>query len=208
MPTRDTSDISHEQRTDHNIQTRPSSSSALSLADLDSSNELVPVGGVPAGDRELGLAYAQLAAHGDQQAGEKAFSLLRKAEEHGAKDAKVHTQLGFLEQMSGDKTAAGKEYAQALSEDPYDETAMGNLAVLDAASGRTSDAARLLQRVVDADPSQLAAGLDLAFIECRMNNKGEALKLLAKLSQLNPDDPALRKFAASGSYGGQRCDLH
>jgi predicted CXXCH cytochrome family protein len=208
MPTRDTTDISHEQRTDHNIQARPSFSPALRLADLDGSDNLVPVGGVSAGDRELGLAYAQLAEHGNRQAGEKAFSLLRKAEADGAKDAQVHTQLGFLEQMSGDHAAARKEYAEALSQDPYDATAMGNLAILDAASGRTEDAANLLQRVIDADPSQLAAGLDLAFIDCGMNDKGEARKLLATLSRLNPDDPALREFAASGIYGGQRCDLH
>jgi tetratricopeptide (TPR) repeat protein len=208
MPSQDTTDISHEQRTDHNIQARPSSLAAFQLADLDNSNELVPVGGISAGDRELGLAYAQLAEHGDQQAGEKAFSLLRKAEAGGANDLQVHTQLGFLEQMSGDRAAAAKEYAAALSQDPYDEIAMGNLAVLDAASGRTSDAASLLQRVIDGDPNQLAAGLDLAFIECRMNEKGEALKVLATLSRLNPDDPGLRKFEASGSYGRQRCDLH
>ena len=96
MPTREPTDISHEQATDHNIQRRPSTtSSALRLRDLVESDELLPVGNVSAGDRELGLAYAQLAEHGNQKAGDKAFRLLLKAEKDGANDVQLHTQLGF-----------------------------------------------------------------------------------------------------------------
>jgi tetratricopeptide (TPR) repeat protein len=208
MPARQTTDISHEQTTDHDIQIRPSGAgSMLPLTDLDESDELVPVGEAPTGGRELGLAYAQLAEHGDREAGEKALSLLRKAEKAGDSDIQVHTQLGFLEQMSGDGDSARREYADALVEDPYDVTVMGNLAVLDAASGQAPEAVALLQRVIDTDPSQMAAGLNLAFIECRMNNKSKALEILTRLSQLNPDDPMLYKFLVSGTYSGQRCDL-
>ena len=109
--------------------------------------------------------------------------------------------------MSGDRTSARKEYEDALREDPYEATALGNLAVLDAASGRTADAVNLLQRVVDADPSQMAAGLNLAFIECRIGDKKKALEILTGLSRFNPDDPILRKFLASGTYAGERCQL-
>jgi len=208
MPTREPTDISHEQATDHNIQSRPSTAaSTLRLADLENSIELVPVGNVSAGDRELGLAYAQLAEHGNQRAREKAFRLLGEAEKGGASDVQLHTQLGFIEQMSGDKTRARKEYMDALTEDLYETTALGNLAVLDATSGRTADAVNLLQRVVDADPSQMAAGLNLAFIDCRIGDKKKALEILTGLSQFNPDDPTLRNFLASGTYAGERCDL-
>jgi len=208
MPTREPTDISHEQVTDHNIQRRPSmTTSALQLRDLETSDELLPVGHVSAGDRELGLAYAQLAEHGNQNVGEKAFHLLQKAEKGGASDVQLHTQVGLIEQMSGDRTSARKEYEDALREDPYEATALGNLAVLDAASGRTADAVNLLQRVVDADPSQMAAGLNLAFIECRIGDKKKALEILTGLSRFNPDDPILRKFLASGTYAGERCQL-
>jgi Flp pilus assembly protein TadD len=208
MPTREPTDISHEQATDHNIQSRPSTAaSTLWLADLENSVELVPVGNVSAGDRELGLAYAQLAEHGNRSAGEKAFRLLGKAEKDGASDVQVHTHLGFIEQIYGDKASAGKEYTDALIEDPYEATALGNLAVLDAASGHTGDAVNLLQRVVDADPSQVAAGLNLAFIDCRLGDKKKALAILAELSQFNSDDPTLRSFLASGTYAGERCEL-
>ncbi len=208
MPTREPTDISHEQATDHNIQRRPSITvSALPLRNLEAPDELLPVGNVSAGDRELGLAYAQLAEHGNQRTAEKAFHLLRKAEKDGASDAQLHTQLGLIEQMSGDTIGARQEYDDALAENPYEATALGNLAVLDAASGHTADAINLLQRVLDADPSQMAAGLNLAFIECRIGDKKKALETLAGLSRFNPDDPMLRKFLVSGTYAGERCEL-
>jgi Tetratricopeptide repeat/Cytochrome c554 and c-prime len=207
MPTRETIDISHEQATDHNIQRRPTTAGSARFIDLADSDELLPVGRVSAGDRELGLAYAQLAEHGNRVAAAKAVRLLAKAEKDGHNDAQVHTQLGFIQQMSGDKADARKEYADALREDPYQATALGNLAVLDAASGGVEDAIALLQRAVDADPSQMAPGLNLAFIECRLGDKKKALEILAGLSRINPDDPTLHKFLASGTYAGARCEL-
>ncbi len=209
MPTREPTDISHEQATDHNIQRRPSTtSSALRMRDLAESDDLLPIGNVFAGDRELGLAYAQLVEHGNQKVGEKALRLLLKAEKDGANDVQLHTQLGVIEQMSGNKMSARKEYENSLMENPYESTALGNLAVLDAETGLTTDAVNLLQRAVDADPSQMAAGLNLAFIECRIGDKKKALEILTGLSRFNPDDPTLHKFFASGTYGGERCDLH
>jgi hypothetical protein len=208
MPTRDTTDISHEEVTDHDIQARPFSSPELRLANTDNSVELEPIGKEPVGDREYGLAYAQLAQqHGNRQAGEKALALLQKAEKEGADDFELHTQLGFLEQMSGDSASAIADYSAALGENPNDSAAMGNLAILDAASGHTTDAAGLLQRVIGADPSRIAAGLDLAFIECKIGDKKKALEILTGLSRIDPDDPALRTFMTAGIYGGERCDL-
>lgn len=206
MPTRVTADISHEQTTDHNIQRRPLAISAR-FTDLAESTELVPVGNVSAGDRELGLAYSQLAEHGDRVAATKAIRLLAKVEKDGHNDAQVHTQLGLLQQMSGEKEDARREYADALKENPDDVPVLGDLAVLDATSGSVKDAMALLQRAVDADPSQMAPGLNLAFIECRLGEKKKALEILMGLSRFNPDDPTLRKFLASGTYAGQRCEL-
>jgi predicted CXXCH cytochrome family protein len=159
MPTRKTDDISHEQLTDHDIERRPH---APALASLDRSANLVAVGAVNAGDRETGLAYAQLAKSGDKASGEKALRLLLKAEKAGADDVDVHVALGFLQQIAGNKDAARAEYQAALAKDPYEPTAAANLGVLDAAYGRVAESVRLLQHVVEADPSQTAAGLNLA----------------------------------------------
>jgi hypothetical protein len=207
MPTRVTTDISHEQATDHNIQRRPSTMASMRLMDLAESDELVPVGGVSAGDRELGLAYAQLAEHGNRVAAAKAIRYLVKAERDGHSDPLVHAQLGFMQQMSGGKAEARKEYAMALKEDPYQATALGDLAVLDASSGAVEEAIALLQREVAADPSQIAPSLNLAFIRCRIGDKKSALAILTELSRFDPDDPTLRKFLTSGSYAGERCEL-
>jgi predicted CXXCH cytochrome family protein len=208
MPTREAADISHEQATDHNIQRRPHlTSSSVRFLDAAEEDDLVPVGKVSAGDREMGLAYAQLAENGNQKDAEKALRLLLRAEKSGASDVELHTKLGFIEQMSGDKSDARKEYADSLKEDPYDATALGNLAVLDAVSGHTADAVDLLRRAVAADPSQITAGLNLAFIECRVGNKKRALEILTGLTRFDPDDPTLRKFLSSGTYAGERCSV-
>jgi predicted CXXCH cytochrome family protein len=208
MPTREAADISHEQVTDHDIQRHPHSTASITrFLDTAEADELLPVGKVSAGDRETGLAYAQLAESGNQKDAEKALRLLLKAEKAGASDVELHTKLGLIEQMSGDNSDARKEYAASLKEDPYDATALGNLAVLDAVSGHTADAVNLLQRAVDADPSQITAGLNLAFIECKVGKKKKALQILTGLTRFDPDDPTLRKFLSSGTYAGERCSL-
>jgi hypothetical protein len=205
MPTRTTTDISHEQLTDHDIESRPSRGGARSSG---GAVELVPVGGVTAGDRELGLAYAQLAMRGDRLSGEKALTLLKKAESEGAGDAEVHVHLGFLEQISGRPAEAETEYQAALSENPYESTALANLAVIDASRGNVGEAIKLLERVATADPSQTAAGLNLAFLQCQLGDKVRALQTIDEVKRFNPDSPAAHEFLELGRYGGQVCNVN
>lgn len=202
MPTRATTDISHEQLTDHDIERRRRES-VRSGTERDV--ELVAVGGVSAGDRELGLAYAQLAERGDRISGERALALLKKAESEGATDAEVHVRLGFLDQISGRPADARHEYLTALTENPYESTALANLAVIEASEGDVSEAMRLLKKVGAADPSQTAAGLNLAFLQCRVGAKAQALQTITEVQRFDPDSPALHEFLDSGRYGGQAC---
>ncbi len=203
MPTRATADISHEQLTDHNIQRRPAKHEAS--ASPVAGEELVPVGGVAAGDRELGLAYAQLAQKGDRAAGERALQLLGRAEQAGVADVQVHLYLGVLEQLAGTAAAARSEYAAVLRTDPYNATALTNRAVLDAGRGDVGEAVRLLDRLITADPSQTQAGLDLAFLECSLGRVEESRALVGQLGALNPDDARVRAFLVSGRLGGKVC---
>ena len=207
MPTRPTSDISHEQATDHNIQRRPAQGASPRLAGLDRGDDLVAVGDATIGDRELGLAYAQLAERGDRAAAGKARRLLSAAETAGQADTPVHVQLGFLAQIDGDGARARGEYQRALAGDAFESAALGNLAVLDATTGQASESVRLLARLIDADASQVAAGLNLAFLECKLGQPAEALAVLHRMEVLNPDDPQLRSFLRAGVYAGQRCDV-
>ena len=211
MPTRPASDISHEQMTDHNIQRRHDyGAPGLRLSGVRSTeagDTMVPVGAAKVGSRDLGLAYAQMAERGDRAAAMRAGDLLRKAERDGQADVPVHVQLGFLEQVSGDRARALAEYGAALEGDRYERAALGNLAVLHAGAGRAAEAVDLLRRLFRADPSQTAAGMNLAFLECRLGSPAEAARDLDRLAEFNPDDPQLAIFRRTGVYGGQRCDL-
>ena len=203
MPSRSTTDISHEQVTDHDIQRRPAKERIAERR--QAGEELTPVGGMAAGEREFGLAYAQMAQKGDKVAAARAIQLLENAERSGAGDAPVHTMLGWLRQMSGDAAKARSEYAAALRENPYEPSALTNRAVLDATRGDLPEAVRLLDRLLRADPSQTQAGLDLAFLECRLGRKEESQSLVKRLGENNPDSPELRAFLSRGEMGGQRC---
>jgi hypothetical protein len=205
MPARPTTDISHEQAVDHDIERYPSPPVAT---DLKAGETLLPVGGWRASDRELGMAYAQMAARGDRQAGERALTLLTQAEAAGASDAAMHAQLGFLRQMSGDRDQARSEYLAALRQNPYEPSPLANLAVIDATTGKVPEALDLLNRLIAADPTQTAAGLNLAFIDCRLGQPDKARATLSTLARYNPDDPSLRTLRETGNYGGQHCDLH
>ena len=213
MPTRNTADISHEQLTDHDIQRQSKRDSApILLSDLGSGParkpiQLVAVGSTTFTDRELGLAYAQFARQGDQVAGEKAMQLLNKTEASGNADAPVHEQLAFLEQISGSKVAAARQYQATLQLEPHNTTALADLAVLQASSGHVEEAIRLLQQTVDLDSSQTIAGMNLAFIECSTGRSKQARELLQRLSVFNPDNPTLRTFVHSGTYAGGKCNL-
>ncbi len=205
MPTRKTLDISHEQLTDHDIEARPADHAKR--IDRVGAPDLVAVGTASPGPREVGLAYAQIAQHGNRQAGERALALLQKAERTGSDDVELHNQLGYLFQVSGAIADARAEYTQALRQEPGNITAAANLAVLDAAGGRTNDALRLLQQTIHEDPTQTVAGLNLAYLQCRLGDKAAALRTVQQMLLFNPDSSAARVFLEDGIYGGSFCSL-
>ncbi|HLY42950.1 MAG TPA: cytochrome c3 family protein [Terracidiphilus sp.] len=188
-------DIAHEQITDHWIrrsvnQQRPP---------LVTRGELVAVGGMAADDRDLGLAYTQMAARGDPSATGRALELLRAAEARNsgaAGDHELHSQLGFLDQMSGKPTAAAVEYRKALASDGFDSVAAGDLALLAAEEHRYSEAISLWRSVFDHDPAQLDAGINLAIMECASGKKGSADETLKRLLTFAPDDGRAREMEA------------
>ena len=210
MPRSASEDIAHEQVTDHRIQIMNTASQSLrtALRNQHGGAALVPIGDEKASDRELGLAYAQIAQRGDRLNGEMALTLLRKAEAMEAataKDAELHTEMGFLEQESGDIHAADREYRAALAADPDDATARGDMAVLFAGTGDYTTAVRLWQRVFDADPVQAAAGYNLALGQCRLGHKADAEATLKRLLSFAPDDQRARSLAIALAGGTQVC---
>ncbi len=209
MPTSDTLNISHEQVTDHRIQIPGAPALSGIAGGTPQANPLVPVRGV-ATDRDLGIAYSRLAVAGSREAGEQALHFLREAEQsaNGATDPPdpvLHTQLGFLDQVSGDAADAAKEYRLAMAEDPYDATAAGDIALIEAKEGDLKAAAKLWGSVFANDPSQKTAGLNLAATQCQLGDAAAAKRTLDRLLLFSPDNQRARQFAAALADGSQHC---
>jgi hypothetical protein len=204
MPREKTGDVAHEQVTDHRIQRRPLLSLDQGVAHT---GDLTVVGGGPASDRELGLAYFQLAERGDVQAGHRSMQLLQQAESRGGDqaDPDLHTALGLLEQLSGDRQAAMREYQAALHANPADSVAAGDLAILEARAGDAKDAVAGLQWVSEHDPADTSAGIDLAMLECSIGDPQAAVAALRHLLQFSPDDGKARQALAAIESERERC---
>jgi tetratricopeptide (TPR) repeat protein len=174
---------------------------------LATTGDLVVVGGSSASDRDSGLAYAQMAARGDRQSGVRALDLLRRAEEQpGALlDHELHTQLGFLEQLNGETQQAAEEYRLALSADPFDSLAGGNLAFIEAGLHRNADAIRLWNSVFAHDPVQLGAAMNLAVVACGTGQRSVAIATLQRLVIFSPDNQKAQSMLANIRSGRQSC---
>ena len=197
-------DIAHEQVTDHWIRKRVSKE-RLPLAAI---GDLAVVGGMRVGNRDLGLAYAQMAERGDQAAGRRAVELLREAEKQtsGAPaDHELHTQLGFLEQLNGQTEEATGEYREALRSDAFDSVAAGDLALIEARQHHLVEAEQLLNSVFDHDPAELEAGRNLAIVECAEGERDAALATLRRILVFAPDDGQASSFEQKIRSGRQSC---
>jgi tetratricopeptide (TPR) repeat protein len=117
----------------------------------------------------------------------------------------MHMQLGFLEQLNGDKKQAAEEYEIALKANPLSATAAGDLALLKAEAGDFVSASRLWQTVVENDPAQLAAGMNLAVAQCRLGDTAAAEHTLQRLLLFSPDHTQARDFAMALESGSQHC---
>jgi len=197
-------DIAHEQVTDHWIRRR----AAATRQPLAETGDLVSIGGIPVDDRELGLAYAQLAAAGDNALTARALALLRNAEREPAEsrgDHELHTQIGFLELLDGKTVSASAEYRTALAADPDDSVAAADLGLIEAQAHRYNPAATLWREVFARDPAQLTAGFNLAVIECGAGKPGEALETLDRILEFAPDNDRARSMAKAIRAGSHVC---
>jgi len=197
-------DIAHEQVTDHWIR-KSVSGERLPVA---TSGTLTTVGAMTASDRDMGLAYAQMATRGDQAAGVRAMELLKKAEQQSAGargDHELHAQLGFLEQIDGRTDEAAQEYRLALEADAYDGLAAGDLALIEVKRHNVTEAIRLWRSVTEHDPTQAAAAMNLAVVECAEGERDATLETLTRLLEFAPDDEGARQFGEEIRSGRRSC---
>ena len=94
-----TNDIAHEQVTDHWIRKHVNNKRepAVTSGDLES------VSGGEADDRDLGLAYAQLALRGNRDAGDRALRLLQRAE-------KAEGGAEFVPELIHNRSGVGSQF--------------------------------------------------------------------------------------------------
>jgi predicted CXXCH cytochrome family protein len=191
MPRETAGDVAHEQVTDHRIQRRPAPSSTQTQRTSD----LSLVGGGTASDRDLGLAYFQMANLGDQEAGHRAMALLQQAERHEGDqpDPDLHRALGFLAHLAGDRAMATREYEATLRENPADSIAAGDLAILEARAGNAKAAITWLEGISQNDPGETTAGMDLAMIDCAIGEPQAATRALQHVLDFSPDDAKARQ---------------
>lgn len=203
MPREKTGDVAHEQVTDHRIQRRPSPSSTQ----MQQTADLALVGGGTASDRDLGLAYFQMADLGDQEAGRRAMALLQQAEPHegGQPDPDMHRALGFLAHLAGDRDLATREYEATLRENPADSLAAGDLAILEARAGNAKAAITWLEGISKNDPGETTAGMDLAMIDCAIGDPQAATRALRHVLDFSPDDAKARQALAAIETKPETC---
>lgn len=201
-----TENVAHEQVTDHFIRTRP-----VPQPETIPSETLRAVNSEPVSSRDLGLAYAQMAVGGDTSVGPEARHLLEQAELQEEKagtlapDADLHTQLGFLDLMAGDKSGAMREDQAALVANPVDSVAAGDLAVLLAGSQHLDEAIRLWQMVARNNPGETAAGIDLAIGSCMIGDSAAAMQALERVIAFSPDDAKARELLGQLKAGPRLC---
>jgi predicted CXXCH cytochrome family protein len=199
-----TTDIAHEQLTDHEIRKRIPEKTPVS----SESGLLEAVGGSSSGDRELGLAYADMALRGDREATGRALELLRREEREAggaATDPQLHSRLGFLEQVAGHPDAAAREYERAIQANPYDSIALGNLGLIRAKSHEYAAAERFWKAAFNHDPAQVGAGMNLAIVECETGDRRGALEALTRLLEFAPDETKARELMAEIQSGKKTC---
>lgn len=205
MPRSSTTDIAHEQVTDHRIQRYPNSEHPS-----PATGKLAAIGGTNISDRDLGLAYAQVARNGDRQALERALPLLQSAERQqpsSGSDHELHTELGFLEQVTGNTAEAQREYQAALSADPLDSIARGNLAFIDAQQHNYPSAIHQWQAVFDHDPAQVTAGINLAQVLCSIGQREAALDTLNRVLIFSPDNRQAHRMQIEILLNGTSCPV-
>jgi hypothetical protein len=110
------------------------------------------------GDRELGLAYAEVGVRtGNRREQAEALRLLKAAPQ----DAEVQVRLGDLEQRAGNPARAATLYQAALRQDPTAVVALVNLGRLYGSSGLLDQAIVLWREALKLNPCLAEAGTNL-----------------------------------------------
>ena len=111
-----------------------------------------------AGDRELGLAYAEAGVRtGDRRQQAEAIRLLTAAPQ----DTEVQVRLADLQERAGNPARAVELYRAALRQDPNAVVALVNLGRLYGSNGHLDEAIVLWREALKRNPCLAEAGTNL-----------------------------------------------
>lgn len=184
MPRSPVRSVQHAAYTDHAVPRRPVADSA---AAVPRDATLTLFGGGVASDRDLGLAYADVALRENNRAwGSRAFALLQKALAQTPGDAKVASQLAQLYDRTGNEQRACELYAQAVAAAPAALVPAANLGACLAKQGDLPAAVRRWQEVLARHPSLESARINLAVALLQSGDGAAASGTLEQALRLNP----------------------
>src|SRR5918993_4406595 len=166
MPRSASADIGHTMVTDHRIP-------RLERTDRTTPSpvvRLVEFGRRAPRDRELGLAYGEVALRGNELAAREALRLLEGVLPRFEHDPDVLTRLGHLYQMQGDLERAERLYDRALKAAPDRAVVAANLGVLHARRGSLGRALEIWRDAFAGNPQLSDLGLNLANGLCAAGN--------------------------------------
>jgi Flp pilus assembly protein TadD len=199
MPRLESADIGHTQVTDHRIPRKAN----RDFPSPAPGGRLVQFGGVQTEDRELGLAYAEVALRGNELAGREALRLLEGVLPQYPEDPELLTRLGYLHQTRGDLDRAASLYERALERDPDQPVAASNLGVLYAQRGLLPKSLKLWARAFDKNPQFSEIGMNLGMGLCDAGDAKGAHEVLQRVVEHNPDRGAARRLLNEVAQGTQ-----
>jgi predicted CXXCH cytochrome family protein len=187
MPKTAAHTVPHSTYTDHTIHVPGRAPSGPGAA--KQGHKLIAFGGAEAGDRELGLAYAEIPGFEDEAIGH-----LERAPQE---DPDVLAHLGSLWNSRGEYDKAIPLYAKALRADPSQVTAAVNLATLYMRRNEFPAAISLLQQALERSPGLQNARLSLAVAQYQTGDVAAAEASLTKLLEMDPGATAARRVLNS-----------
>jgi tetratricopeptide (TPR) repeat protein len=158
MPKNPAADAGHGVFTDHSIPRVPGRVRNLSAASWN----LRGFSAADKGDRELGLAYAEVGVRtANQRQQAEAVRLLTAALRDSKGDSEVQVRLADLEERAGNSSGALALYRAALRQDANSVVAMVNLGRLYGSRGLLDEAIQLWREALKRNPCLAEAGANL-----------------------------------------------
>jgi hypothetical protein len=170
MPKNPAADAGHGVFTDHSIprvpgRVRNQSARSWNLRGFSAADR---------GDRELGLAYAEVGVRtADRRQQAEAIRLLTATLAGSEGDAEVRVRLADLEERAGNSDRALALYQAALRQDANAVVAMVNLGRLYGSRGQLDEAIKLWREALKRNPCLAEAGTNLQIaLRARRDIKG------------------------------------